>query len=191
MARGSSARLSTRRDIGPVALHGGRPSGARTLRDVSNETERHNRRAARLRFIRQLHFWVAVFVAPSLVLFAVTGMLQLFKLHEAEGGYRPPAVIEKLGQVHIHQTYALRPVRRPPAGQPTPAAAAAARAEAGEPAAPLGQTLVKWTFLVMSLGMATSAVLGVWMSLSNTRQRRLTWLLLAAGTVLPILVLAL
>jgi len=164
------------------------------LKDVSNETERHNLRAVRLRFIRQLHFWVAVFVAPSLVLFAVTGMLQLFKLHEAEGGYQPPPVIEKLGQVHIHQKYALRPVRRPPAAQAAPAAAAVAapaRAEAEEPAAPLGETLVKWTFLVMSLGMALSAVLGVWMSLSNTRQRRTTWLLLAAGTVLPILVLAL
>jgi len=162
------------------------------LKDVSNETERHNRRAVRLRFIRQLHFWVAVYVAPSLVLFAVTGMLQLFKLHEAEGGYQPPAVIEKLGQVHIHQKYALRPVRRPPTAQPAPAAAAApARGETEERAAPLGETLVKWTFLVMSLGMAMSAVLGVWMSLSNTRQRRTTWLLLAAGTVLPILVLAL
>lgn len=162
------------------------------MKDVSNETERHNRRAVRLRFIRQLHFWVAVFVAPSLVLFAVTGMLQLFKLHEAEGGYQPPAVIEKLGQVHIHQKYALRPVRRPPAAQPAPAAAAApARAEVEEPAAPLGETLVRWTFLVMSLGMALSAVLGVWMSLSNTRQRRLTLILLAAGTVLPVLVLAL
>ncbi|HRD29827.1 MAG TPA: hypothetical protein PLO65_16125 [Caulobacter sp.] len=163
------------------------------MRDVSNETERHNRRAARLRFIRQLHLWVAVFVAPSLMLFAVTGMLQLFKLHEAEGGYRPPPVIEKLGQVHIHQKYALRPVRRPSGAQPAPAASAPARgeAEAEEPAAPLGETLTRWTFLVMSLGMAMSAVLGVWMSLSNTRQRRTTWLLLAAGTVLPILVLAL
>ncbi|MDO8296177.1 MAG: hypothetical protein Q7T19_07030 [Caulobacter sp.] len=163
------------------------------MKDVSNETERHNRRAARLRFIRQLHFWVAVFVAPSLLLFAITGALQLFKLHEAEGGYKPLPVIEKLGQVHIHQKYALRPVRRPPAAQPAPAAAAAApaRPEAEESGAPLGETLVKWTFLIMSVGMALSAVLGVWMSLSNTRQRRLTLILLAAGTVLPILVLVL
>ena len=165
------------------------------MKDVSNETERHNRRAARLRFIRQLHFWVAVFVAPSLLLFAITGALQLFKLHEAEGGYKPLPVIEKLGQVHIHQKYALRPVRRPPAAQPAPAAAAAAaapaRPEAEESGAPLGETLVKWTFLIMSVGMALSAVLGVWMSLSNTRQRRLTLILLASGTVLPILVLVL
>jgi hypothetical protein len=85
------------------------------LSDTSIEQSAHNRRAARLRAIRQLHFWAAAFVAPSLLLFALTGMLQLFKLHEAEGGYRPLPVIEKLGQVHIHQTYALRPVRaRPP-----------------------------------------------------------------------------
>lgn len=161
------------------------------MTDAPNETERRNRRATRLRFIRQLHFWVAVFVAPSLLLFAVTGMLQLFKLHEAEGGYQPPPVVEKLGQVHIHQKYALRPVRRPPAAQPARAAAAPAGPESGEASAPLGETLVKWTFFVMAFGMTLSAVLGVWMSLSNTRQRRTTWLLLAAGTVLPILVLAL
>lgn len=163
------------------------------MRDVSNETERHNRRASRLRFIRQLHFWVAAFVAPSLLFFAVTGMLQLFKLHEAEGGYRPLPVIEKLGQVHIHQTYALRPVRaRPPTAQPAPVAAPAPAAPAAEEkGAPLGETLVKWIFLVMAAGMTLSGVLGVWMALSNTRQRRLTLVLLAAGTVLPILVLAL
>lgn len=161
------------------------------MTDAPNETERRNRRAARLRFIRQLHFWVAVFVAPSLLLFAVTGMLQLFKLHEAEGSYQPPAVVEKLGQVHIHQKYALRPVRGPQGAQPARAAAAPAGPESGEASAPLGETLVKWTFLVMAVGMALSAVLGVWMSLSNARQRRTTWLLLAAGTILPILVLAL
>lgn len=161
------------------------------MRDVSNETERHNRRAARLRFIRQLHFWVAVFVAPSLMLFALTGMLQLFKLHEAEGGYRPLPVIEKLGQVHIHQTYALRPVRARPPQAAAPLAAAPARPEPEEQGAPLGETLVRWTFLVMSVGMAVSAVLGVWMALSNSRQRRLTLILLAAGTVLPVVVLAL
>jgi len=162
------------------------------LSDLSPEQSAHNRRAVRLRTIRQLHFWAAVFVAPSLLLFALTGMLQLFGLHEAEGGYKPLPVIERLGQVHVHQKFALRPVRaRPPAERTAPAAAAPAKPEAEEEGAPLGETLVKWTFLVMSMGMALSAVLGIWMGLSNTRQRRTTGWLLAAGTLLPILVLIL
>lgn len=156
--------------------------------DKIPEQSAHNRRAVRLRLIRKLHLWVAIFVAPSLLLFAVTGMLQLFRLHEADGDYRPLPVIEKLGQVHIHQKYALRPVRRPPAG---PAAAAAASSEVGQPAAPLGETLVKWTFLVMSAGMAASGALGVWMAMSNNRQRRTALIVLAAGAALPALVLAL
>jgi len=159
--------------------------------DKTVEQIAHNRRAGRLRLVRQLHFWVAVFVAPSLMLFALTGMLQLFKLHEAVGGYRPLPVIEKLGQVHIHQTYALRPVRARPPEPAAPASAAPARPEPEEKAAPLGETLVKWTFLLIAAGMAVSSVLGVWMALSNTRQRRLTLILLAAGTVLPVIVLAL
>lgn len=161
------------------------------MSDKTVEQIAHNRRAGRLRLVRQLHFWVAVFVAPSLMLFALTGMLQLFKLHEAEGGYRPLPVIEKLGQVHIHQTYALRPVRARPPEPAAPVAAAPARPEPEEKAAPLGETLVKWTFLLIAAGMAVSSVLGVWMALSNTRQRRLTLILLAAGTVLPVIVLAL
>ncbi len=161
------------------------------MSDKTVEQIAHNRRASRLRLVRQLHFWVAVFVAPSLMLFALTGMLQLFKLHEAEGGYRPLPVIEKLGQVHIHQTYALRPVRARLPEPAAPVAAAPARPEPEEKAAPLGETLVKWTFLLIAAGMAVSSVLGVWMALSNTRQRRLTLILLAAGTVLPVIVLAL
>jgi hypothetical protein len=158
--------------------------------DKTPEQRAHNRRAARLRLVRQLHNWVAIFVAPSLLFFAATGMLQLFGLHEAEGGYRPLPVIEKLGQVHIHQQYALRPVRRP-AAPPAQPAAPAARPQAVEEAAPLGQTLVKWTFLIMGGGMAASGGLGIWTALSNTRQRRMTLLLLAGGSILPLLALAL
>lgn len=163
------------------------------MSDKSPEQIAHNARAVRLRFIRQLHFWVAVFVAPSLLLFAMTGMLQLFGLHEAEGGYKPLPVIEKLGQVHIHQKFALRPVRARP---PQAAALATAKPvivkpEAEEEGAPLGETLVKWAFLVMAAGMALSSILGIWMALSNTRQRPIALALLAAGTVLPILALAL
>lgn len=162
------------------------------LPDKSPDQIARNSRAVRLRFIRQLHLWIAVFVAPTLLMFAVTGMLQLFKLHEAGGDYRPLPVVEKLGQVHIHQKYALRPVRGgPPQAAPAAARPAPARAEAGEEGAPLGETLVKWVFLVMSAGMTLSGGFGVWIALSNTRQRRLTLLLLAAGTVLPVLVLAL
>lgn len=155
--------------------------------DKTPEQSAHNRRAARLRLMRQLHLWVAVFVAPSLLLFAVTGMLQLFGLHEADGGYKPLPVIEKLGQVHIHQKYALRPVRRPAAAPLALAPPPAALSEA----APLGEALVKWTFLVMGAGMAASAVLGVWMAMSNSHRRRTALLVLAAGAALPALVLAL
>lgn len=145
------------------------------MSDKTPESNVHNRRAARLRLVRQLHNWVALFVAPSLIFFALTGMVQLFGLHEAEGGYKPLPVIEKLGQVHIHQKYALRPVRRPAAAPAQPAAPAAAPpAEA----APIGLTLVKWTFLLMSAGMAASGVLGIWLAVSNSRQRPRTLVLL-------------
>jgi hypothetical protein len=43
----------------------------------------------------------------------------------------------------------------------------------------------------MGAGMAASAVLGVWMAMSNSHRRRTALLVLAAGAALPALVLAL
>ena len=82
----------------------------------------------RLALIRNIHGYVGLFIAPSVVFFAVTGALQLFSLHEAHGDYHPPAIIEKLGNLHKDQRFALKEHKaRPPA--------AAAAAAMGPPAA--------------------------------------------------------
>ena len=69
--------------------------------------------------IRQLHLYLGVFIAPSILFFAFTGSLQLFSLHEAHGAYKPPALIEKLGSLHKDQVFADK------AKRPAPAAGAA------------------------------------------------------------------
>src|SRR5271156_5756759 len=56
--------------------------------------------------IRQLHAYIGLFIAPSVLFFALTGALQLFDLHEAHGDYRPFALIEKLSSVHKGQVFA-------------------------------------------------------------------------------------
>lgn len=141
--------------------------------------------------IRQLHAYIGLFIAPSVLFFALTGALQIFSLHEAHGSYTPPALIEKLSSVHKDQVFS--------AGHhhgAAPGAAKAPAAKAPPPAAdddekgpPLGTTLLKWFFLAVALGLATSTCLGAWIGLTHVRHKRFAWMLLVGGAVLPIVLL--
>ena len=200
--------------------------------------------ALRMALIRNIHSYVGLFIAPSVLFFAITGGLQLFKFHEAHGDYTPAPLVEKLGMLHKDQKFEMR--RKRPA--PTPAAAAApsiaaasatgpvrveeddddhdhdkagkdaaktpvkadadARApeaakavEGGAPKAdapkaggeekeaaePFKLVAIRWLFLAVSVGLTLSTALGVWMALQPHRRNRLTWAMLIAGTVLPVL----
>ncbi len=141
------------------------------------------------RTLRDLHLYLAVFFAPSILFFALTGALQLFGLHESHGSdYRPPSVIEKLSQVHIHQRYALKPTRPRPATAAKPAEKGApAKTEAKEPST----LAIQVFFLGTALGLALASLLGLWIGLTQGRLRKVSAVLAALGTVLPILLVAL
>ncbi len=128
--------------------------------------------------IRTWHTYLGILIAPSVLFFALTGALQLFSLHEAHGTYHPLPVVEKLASVHKDQVYALGHHDEPP-----PEAPAAAEHE-DEPA--IGTPLLKWFFLVVALGLATSTVLGLYMGLTHIRHKRAGWWLLAIGVVVPL-----
>ena len=149
------------------------------------------------RTLRDLHLYLAVFFAPSILFFALTGALQLFGLHESKGAdYRPPSVIEKLGQVHVHQRYQLKPSRPRPAAAPKPVESAAA-APAAKPEAPKAEEKASSTlaiqifFLGTALGLTLASALGLWIGLTQGRLRKVSAVLAGLGTVLPIIILAL
>ncbi len=167
--------------------------------------------ALRLAAIRQWHTMIGVFIAPCVIFFAFTGIVQIFSLHEARGGYHPPALIEGLGSVHKDQIFRVKPTGPAPAAPAAAAAvaphddadhdhadadhddhdhAAATPADHG-PAKPKGQPIkvyaLKWLFTFVAIGLATSTGLGLWMALSYGRNKRTLWVLLVAGIVLPVL----
>ena len=49
--------------------------------------------------VRKLHDYGALLTAPTLVFFAMTGLLQVLGLNEARGGSPPSAVIAALGRL--------------------------------------------------------------------------------------------
>lgn len=145
--------------------------------------------ALRLALIRRIHTWLGVFIAPSVIFFALTGALQLYGLHESHGGpYQPAPVIEKLGMLHKDQVYKLKPKRAAPAAAPTaPGAAKAAAPQKREEGPQVGTVLLKALFLVVALALTAATALGVWMAVNYGRDRKVAWGLLIAGTLLPIL----
>lgn len=139
------------------------------------------------RLLRKIHLYVSVFFAPLLLFYGLTGAIQVLHLHEARGAYSPPPVIEKLGQVHIHQRYAEKPKRpAPPAG-----AQKAAAPKAPEREDPPAMGVLKAILVLSGLGLAGSSVVGVWISLLIPKGRKVALGLLAAGTVLPVLLVVL
>jgi hypothetical protein len=148
-------------------------------------------RSLRMKWLRQAHIYLGFFIAPSLLLFAITGALQLFGMHEARPGYQPPALIEKLAQVHIHQQFALRPPRTAAVGTAPRSEAAPTSPMRAERMAPASEAALKWAFLVIAVSIVVSTFLGLWMGLTRKKDRTTGWIVLLAGAGLPVLILAL
>ncbi|WP_299007536.1 hypothetical protein [uncultured Caulobacter sp.] len=166
---------------------------------MANAPKPRSNPALRFAAVRRIHTYLGLLIAPSVLLFAITGALQIYKLHEAHEGYVPPPVVEKLGMVHKVQAYKVRGKRPgPPAAEAAKAAPAAAKApeakpaEAKAPAKPkLAVTLLKAIFLLVSIALAAATVLGAWMAVAYGREKKLSWILLGVGTVIPAVLIAL
>lgn len=129
--------------------------------------------------VRRWHFYIGMLMAPSVLFFALTGALQIFNLHEAHGSYTPPPIVEKLSTVHKKQVFEVRrhAPKPPNAKAPTPKA---------DDRMSTKTLLLKVFFLFVAVGLTLSTVLGLWIGLSHPRDRRLSWILLAVGAVIPV-----
>lgn len=116
--------------------------------------------------IRQVHFYLGVFFAPLIILFALSGALQTFRLQESPKGgtYTPPAWIVKLADIHKDQRAAHEPGRR-------------------------RSLPLQWFVIVMSVGLVASSLLGIYMAFKYNREKRLTFGLIILGFAIPAILL--
>jgi hypothetical protein len=139
--------------------------------------------------LRRWHAYLGLFIAPSVLFFSLTGAIQIFNLHEAHGSYHPAVSLEKLSAVHKDQVFEERHHQCAP-DHDAPHAAAGAAADqpaAAEDGKQSASTLaLKWFFLAVSLGLATSTLIGIWMGMTQIRRKGLAWTLLSVGTLAPI-----
>ena len=143
-----------------------------------------------LRALRRYHNYLGLFFAPMILLFAISGALQTFRLQEAKGyGGPPPNWIVWLASVHKDQgppreSRAERPKAvRPSAVGEKPQARPTSDAKRPSPL-PL-----KIFVVLLSIALAVSTVLGVMIALSIKGSRRVSLALLALGTVVPVVLL--
>lgn len=145
---------------------------------------RSSRPAARTpntqRLIRLTHGWLGMLIAPSVLFFALSGGLQVYRLHEAHAGYTPPAALAVMGAFH-------KDLKPPRPRDPFKGPGRKGGRDRGPPPPDQGPTVVlKWLAVFVSAGLFVSTGLGVWMALQDRLRRRVSLALLAVGTVVPL-----
>ncbi len=160
-----------------------------------------------LRSVRQVHNYVGLFFAPTILFFSITGGLQMFGLHETARGssYVPPAILVHLSQLHKKGTLYV-PSRKPPQSSPTKSEVArpdtpkqaAPRPDVpkpdapkppGSPDSPPNPLPMKIFFVATALALVTSTSTGIVMGWKYARRKASVLLVLTAGVLLPILLL--
>ena len=136
--------------------------------------------------IRQLHIYTSVFVAPSLLFFALTGAFQTFRVPDEPTA---PVLLQKLARAHKDDVFALKPppkAKKPEAPEKAAGAKPAEKPKAKNPAT----ERVKWFFAAISVLVMTTTLFGLWMALAYSRRKLPIWILLIAGIAAPIILLA-
>jgi len=138
--------------------------------------------------LRTLHTYLGMLIAPTVLFLAFTGFLQVYSLHEAHGDYTPPPLIEKLSSVHKDQVFRLGHHAAPAKSAPKPSAPAKPETPKGPKPVVL---ILKAFFAAVAISLATSTLIGVWMGLQQPLRRRTCAILLAVGTLVPAVLIAL
>lgn len=134
-----------------------------------------------LRQLRQLHLWFGMLIAPAVLFFAFSGMLQTFDFHETERGVAPPRWIAAIAQLHKKQAL---PRPRPP--KPAVARPAEGGDKAPRPAPARSPWPLKVFVGIMSIGLLASTIIGIVIALSMRAYRRVSIVMLVIGVLLPV-----
>lgn len=144
--------------------------------------------------LRTLHAYIGMLIAPSVLFFAFTGLLQIYSLHEAHGDYTPPPLIVKLSAVHQDQHFVQGHDHDDgPHGDAHahPAAPGDAAAHHHDEGLGTARTLLKAFFAAVATGLFLSTLAGLWMGLQQPLRRRAHLVLLLIGAIVPIALAAL
>jgi hypothetical protein len=145
------------------------------------------------RRLRRFHQYLGLFFAPALLLFSLSGALQTYRWQEAKGA---GGWIVWMASVHKDQAQPRTPRAEggPEAGAPKAATAAPAPDAKAAPKAPgkkgPGRRQALMLFVgLFGLALFASTLLGIAIALAHAAARRTNLIVLAAGTIVPLLLL--
>lgn len=139
--------------------------------------------ARTMRQLRQLHLWMGMLFAPTILFFAFSGALQTFDFQETVNGVSPPKWIAVIAAIHKKQDFPK--ARKPRTDAPTPPAGAR-KPEVNRPVPAHSPWPLKIFVGFMSIGLMLSTLLGIAIAVSNRSHQRLAVMLVLLGTILPI-----
>ena len=110
--------------------------------------------------LRRIHLYLSLAIAPAMIFFAVSGAWQAYRLQQKpkNSSYDPPPALVVMSKAHM-----------------------AEELSAG------GRPWFRAAQLLLAVAFVATAGVGIAMALRVTRPVSRVWLLLLAGTVLPIL----
>lgn len=135
-----------------------------------------------MRNLRLWHQYISLFFGPAIFFFAFTGFLQVAHFHEPLPGstYKPPAWIVAITSLHQHQmVIEHRDAANRDGGARKPQVDDAKKAP--PPFPPFKPFVV-----FLSWGLMASSLLGMAIGLTTPSSRRMSLILIAAGTLIPI-----
>ncbi|MDB5677772.1 hypothetical protein [Sphingomonas bacterium] len=141
--------------------------------------------ASTLRNLRRWHHYIGVFLAPSVLFFALTGFVQVIGWQDQRNP-PPPAWVSWMAGIHKHQA---APKPRPPASSRPAGAPAAKPDDDHEHEAKF--VPLKIFALLTALGLFLTTLIGLAVALGTRSMRRTSAIMFAAGVAVPLLLLAL
>lgn len=129
-----------------------------------------------LKRLRLVHLYLGLFLAPMILFFAFSGMLQLFHKHEAQPGdtSQPARWIAVMAAMHKDQNTEVHERKLQPA----------------RPGGPnVGNVPLKTFFAFECMGLMLTTLIGIYMAFRYNRSHTMIWSLLIAGTVVPLILL--
>ena len=142
--------------------------------------------------LRMWHTYCAALSAPTMLFFALTGMLQLFDFHKArpDVGYQPPAFLLAIGTLHKNQTIeASRDSDDTAGAKPHKHDTAAGKRGRTPKTLTSGQVLLKWYAVLASTSFVITALMGLYMSVRLRGDKKAVLALFLAGIFLPLAIL--
>jgi len=135
-----------------------------------------------LRSLRQWHHLIGVFLAPAILFFAFSGLIQVLGWQDARNP--PPAGwVSAIAGIHKKQAW---PKPRP--AEPAHKPAAARPAEDDDHG---GLTPLKVFALLVAIGLFTTTLIGLTIALGTRAMRRKSLIAFGLGVVVPVVLLVL